>query len=127
MNEWGEIDRFAIYDLVKWNGKIYSTGGYYETCKPVRHTTEYDSKVNWVWLINEQFIRRAKHIEDVENITLKYKNYKLAAYISRKVERLRWKKALKIIEKAIMHWACKPGGPIYNLTMERFKENQKNY
>jgi hypothetical protein len=104
MNEYGEMDRYAINDLVRWDGKIYSTGGYFETCKPMRQSMEYDCKMNMVWIIDEHFCRRGKHIEDVENITLKYKTYKLA--------------------RLIMHWACKPGGPIYNLSLSRFKACQ---
>jgi hypothetical protein len=40
----------------------------------------------------------------------------LEEYVKKKVSRMRQKKLLK---KWIMHWACKPGGPIYKMCMRR--------
>jgi hypothetical protein len=105
---------------VRWEGKIYKTAGYLEIGK--RYTSEYDENVNVVLLVCEDRVRRPASLKEIENITANYKREKMKEYIIRKVEKMRQKKvhnALEVLGPWILHWACKPGGPIYNLSIQR--------
>ena len=109
-----------VYDIVRFEGKLYKTRGDYDKFGYSSYQRNISTRIS---IEVSPFIAQTYPIESIDkNLTQELKIKKVKLFIDKKVRKIRLRKLLK---EYIMHWACKPGGPIYKLSYQRYLTNFK--
>ena len=114
------LSETIIYDIVQYQGELFKTKGYASLPSDTRGRMSYSysshqrSDSTHVELELHPHILKFVPIDSLDkNLTQELKIQNLKKYI----RRIRLHKLLRTY---LMHWACKPGGPLYNLSLKHF-------